>query len=52
VTRTVSDLALLLGSFVSVTALAELFGAVNMGTAMTYGELAFAGVLLWVILRD
>jgi hypothetical protein len=52
VTRTVSDLALLLGSFVGVTAVAELFGAVNMGTAMTCGELAFAGALLWVILRD
>jgi hypothetical protein len=51
-TRTGSDLAVLLGSFVGVTAIAELFGAVNMGTAMTFGVLAFAATLLWVILQD
>jgi hypothetical protein len=51
-TRTGSDLALLLGSFVGVTAIAELLGAVNMGTAMTFGVLAFAATLLWVILQD
>jgi hypothetical protein len=52
VARAVRDISLLVAVFVGVTALAELFGAVNMGTAMTYGELAFAGALLWVILRD
>ncbi len=50
--RAVRDISLLVAVFVGVTALAELFGAVNMGIAMTYGELAFAGALLWVILRD
>ena len=50
--RTVRDISLLLGAFVGVTGIAELFGAANMGTAMTFGELAFAAALLWVMLRD
>ena len=50
--RTVRDISLLVGVFVGVTVIAELFGAANMGTAMTFGELAFAGALLWVMLRD
>jgi hypothetical protein len=52
VARSVRDVSVLLGAFVGVTALAELFGAVNMGTALTFGELAFASALIWVILRD
>jgi hypothetical protein len=52
VASAVRDISLLLGVFAGVTAIAELFGAANMGTAMTLGELAFAGVLLWVMLRD
>jgi hypothetical protein len=31
--------------------IAELFGAANMGTALTFGQLAFAPTLVWVILR-
>lgn len=50
--RTAGDLSLLLGVFVGVTAIAELFGAANMGTALTFGILAFAAALLWVLLRD
>jgi hypothetical protein len=52
VSRTATDLVLLLGSFVGVTAIAELFGAANMGTAMSFGVLAFGATLLWVILSD
>jgi hypothetical protein len=51
VDRTVRDVGILLGVFVGVTALAELFGAVNMGTALTFGQLAFAATLAWVLLR-
>jgi hypothetical protein len=52
VARTTRDISLLLGAFVGVTAIAELFGAANMGTAMTFGVLAFAATLLWVMLSD
>jgi hypothetical protein len=51
VDRTIRDVGILLGVFIGVTALAELFGAVNMGTALTFGQLAFAGTLAWVLLR-
>jgi hypothetical protein len=49
--RTTTDLALLAAVFAAVTALAALFGAANFGTALTFGELAFAGTLVWVLLR-
>jgi hypothetical protein len=51
VSRTASDLALLAAAFAGATALAELLGAVNMGTALTFGELAFTATLMWVLLR-
>jgi hypothetical protein len=51
VVRPIRDISLLAGVFVGVTAIAELLGAVNMGTALTFGQLAFAGALLWVMLR-
>jgi hypothetical protein len=50
-TRALTDLAVLSAAFVAATALAELFGAVNMGTALTCGELAFTATLLWILLR-
>ncbi len=49
--RTASDLGLLALAFAGATALAELLGAANMGTALTFGELTFAATLLWVLLR-
>jgi hypothetical protein len=50
--RTASDLGLLALAFAAATAIAELLGATNMGTAMTFGQLAFAATLMWVLLRD
>jgi hypothetical protein len=45
------DLALLFGVFAAVTALAALLGAANLGTAMTFGQIAFmaavVGLILW-----
>ena len=32
------------------TAVAELLGAANLGTAMTVGVIAFAATLVWVLL--
>jgi uncharacterized membrane protein (DUF485 family) len=45
------DLAILLATFVAATLLAELLGAVNLGTALTFGQIAFALVLVWLLLR-
>jgi hypothetical protein len=41
----------LIGVFVVVTAIAELLGAANLGTAMTFGQIAFAGALVYVLLK-
>jgi hypothetical protein len=47
----IRDVSLLAGVFVGATAIAELLGAANMGTALTVGQLAFAATLVWVMLR-
>lgn len=45
------ELGVMLGAFAIATLLAELFGATNLGTAMTFGAMAFTAAVLWVILR-
>jgi hypothetical protein len=45
------ELAILLAAFVAATALAALVGAANLGTALTFGQLAFAAAVLWVLTR-
>jgi hypothetical protein len=47
---TVRDLAVLGAAFAAATGIAELLGAVNAGTALTFGELAFVAVLMWLLL--
>jgi hypothetical protein len=49
--RTATDLLALTAAFAAGTAIAALFGAANFGTALTFGELAFTGTLMWVLLR-
>ena len=49
--RTASDLAILLGTFAAASALAGAFGATNLGTALTFGQIGFAAALTWVLLR-
>ena len=44
--------AILLGVFVAVTLLATLLGAANLGTAATFGQVAFLGTLVFIVLRD
>ncbi|MCW3048154.1 MAG: hypothetical protein JWO74_2438 [Solirubrobacterales bacterium] len=44
-------LALMLAAFALGTLVAELFGAVNLGTALTFGQLAFAATVVWVMVR-
>jgi hypothetical protein len=45
------DLAIVLGAFVVVTLVAEALGAANLGTALTFGQIAFAAALVFVMLR-
>lgn len=46
----IRDLLLLVGVFVVVSALAGLLGATNLGTALTFGTLGFAAVLVGIML--
>jgi hypothetical protein len=45
------DLALMLGAFIAATLVAELGGAPNLGTALTFGQIAFALTAVFVLLR-
>lgn len=45
------DLSIMLGSFVLAAALAGLLGAINLGTALAFGQIGFALATLFVILR-
>ncbi len=49
--RNLVDLALLLGAFLAGTFVAELLGASNTGVALGFGQLAFAAMLGFVLLR-
>ena len=45
------ELLLLLGAFVGATLLAVLLGAVNTGTALTFGQLAMAAAFSWIVVK-
>jgi hypothetical protein len=45
------DLAILLGSFAVVSAIAGALGAANLGTALSFGQIAFALAAVYVIVR-
>ena len=45
------DLITILGAFVLATAVAAALGAANFGTALTFGQIAFAGALVFVLVR-
>jgi hypothetical protein len=45
------DLAIMLGAFVLATALAGAFGAASLGTALTFGQIAFAFTAVLVIVK-
>lgn len=49
--RVLSDLALLVVTFVAVAALAAALGAANLGTAAGFGQIAFAVALVYVLVR-
>jgi hypothetical protein len=45
------DLAVILAAFVLGTLIAEIAGATNLGTALSFGTIAFAGALVFVLVR-
>ena len=45
------DLLIMLGAFVLASALAGALGAVNLGTALSFGQIAIAASLVYVMLR-
>jgi hypothetical protein len=45
------DLAIMLGAFAAATIVAELAGAANLGTAMSFGQIAFALAAVYVLMR-
>jgi hypothetical protein len=45
------DLAIMIAAFVAASALAGLLGAVSLGTALTFGQIAFALAAVTVIVR-
>jgi hypothetical protein len=40
-----------LGAFAAASALAELFGAANLGTAFGFGQIAFALTVAYLLIR-
>ncbi len=45
------DLAIMLGAFVLASAVAGALGAINLGTALTFGQIGFALAAVFVIVR-
>ncbi len=45
------ELGFLVAAFAVASALAGLFGAANLGTALTFGQIGFCAALLVVLLR-
>lgn len=49
--RLLIDLALMVGAFVTATLVAEAAGAANLGTAMSFGQIAFALAAFYVVFK-
>lgn len=45
------DLTIMLGAFVLASALAGALGAVNLGTALAFGQIGFAASVVYVMVR-
>jgi hypothetical protein len=45
------DLLLMIGSFALASALAGALGATNLGTALAFGQIAFAVSVVYVMLK-
>ena len=49
--RLLVDLALMVGAFLAATLIAEAAGATNLGTAISFGQIAFALAAFYVVFR-
>jgi hypothetical protein len=49
--KTVRELAIVIGAFVAGSALAGALGAVNLGTALAFGQIAIVLSVVYVMLR-
>jgi hypothetical protein len=47
----IRDLAIMFGAFVLASAVAGALGAINLGTALAFGQIAFAVAAVYVIVR-
>jgi len=45
------DLALMIGAFLAATLIAQAAGATNLGTAISFGQIAFALAAFYVLMR-
>ncbi len=45
------DLLIMFGSFVLASAVAGALGAANLGTALAFGQIAFAASVVYVMLK-
>jgi hypothetical protein len=45
------DLVIILGAFVIASAVAGALGAVNLGTALAFGQITLALAVVWVLLK-
>ena len=46
-----TDLLIMFGAFAAASALAGALGAANLGTALAFGQIAFAIATVYVLLR-
>jgi hypothetical protein len=49
--KTLRDLAIVIGAFVLASALAGALGAPNLGTALAFGQMAFAASTVYVLIK-
>jgi hypothetical protein len=45
------DLGIVVAAAIAGTLAGVIFGAANLGTALTFGQIAFAIALVWVLLK-
>jgi hypothetical protein len=48
--RTLADLGMMAGAFALCTVIAEILGAPNLGTAMTFGQIGFTLTAVYVLM--
>jgi hypothetical protein len=46
-----ADLGIVVAAAIVGTLVAAALGAANLGTALTFGQIAFAAALVWVLLK-